>query len=72
MKVNVDRGKCMGLGICEATAPGTFEIDDDGSLVVLVEEVPAEQVAAVEAAVAGCPTQALSWAGDHDQSASKG
>ena len=59
MKVVVDRVKCTGLGICEAKAPNAFEIDDDGSLVILAEDVAPEQMDAVKAAVDGCPTEAL-------------
>jgi ferredoxin len=59
MRIAVDRIKCTGLGLCEAAAPAVFEIADDGDLVVLSEEAPADQVDAVRAAVDGCPTQAL-------------
>jgi ferredoxin len=59
MKVTVDRVKCTGLGICEAKAPDAFEIDDDGNLVILVDDVPDDQVELMKQAVEGCPTQAL-------------
>jgi ferredoxin len=59
MKVVVDRVKCTGLGICEAKAPNAFEIDDDGSLVILTEDVTPQEFDAVKAAVEGCPTEAL-------------
>ena len=60
MRVVVDRVRCTGLGICEAKAPRVFEIDDDGSLVILDDAVAPDQRDAVTAAVQGCPTEALS------------
>lgn len=59
MKVVVDRSKCTGLGICESLAPAFFEIDDNGELVQLREGITEDELAAVEEAVQGCPTEAL-------------
>ncbi|MFO7190724.1 MULTISPECIES: ferredoxin [Thermocrispum] len=59
MKISVDRTKCTGLGICESLAPDVFEIDDNGDLVLKTDTVPEGQLADVEAAVEGCPTEAL-------------
>lgn len=59
MKVVVDRSKCTGLGICEALAPAFFEVDDSGELVQLKEDISDDELAAVEEAVQGCPTEAL-------------
>lgn len=59
MKVIVDRAKCTGLGICEAKAPEVFEINDDGELVILEEDVPTDRVELMTQAVEGCPTMAL-------------
>ncbi|MFI7669595.1 ferredoxin [Nocardia sp. NPDC049526] len=59
MKVVVDRSKCTGLGICESLAPVFFEIDDNGELVQLKEDITDAELAAVEEAVQGCPTEAL-------------
>lgn len=61
-KLIVDRGLCIDSGMCTSIAPGAFELNDDGHLVVLIDEqsVPPEQLAAVEDAVACCPVQALS------------
>ncbi|GAA3390649.1 ferredoxin [Cryptosporangium minutisporangium] len=64
MKIVVDFEKCTGLGLCEAAAPDHFEIDDDGGLLVLADDVTPDQVDAVRAAVAGCPTLALRLAED--------
>jgi ferredoxin len=59
MKIIIDRSRCTGLGICESLAPEVFEVDDAGDLVLKAGEVPEGQSADVEAAVAGCPTEAL-------------
>jgi len=45
--------------MCEAEAPDLFEVQDDGSLVQLVERLGPGRGEAAEAAVAGCPNQAL-------------
>jgi ferredoxin len=59
MRVDVDRQKCTGLGMCEAEAPHLFEVAPDGSLMVLKSEVDATDLEAAEAAIAACPTEAL-------------
>lgn len=50
---------CTGNGLCEDAAPDYFEIQDNGDLLILRDEVADDDVAAVEQAVTGCPTQAL-------------
>jgi ferredoxin len=64
MRVVVDRVKCTGLGICEAAAPAVFEIDDEGDLVILREQISPEQLDEVKEAVLGCPTAALKLVAD--------
>lgn len=59
MKILVDRDKCTALGNCEALAPAYFEVDEDGSLSILREDIDPADMAAVERAVAGCPMSAL-------------
>ncbi|CAN5201060.1 ferredoxin [soil metagenome] len=59
MKIQVDRSKCVGLGLCEAAAPNYFEVEDDGRLLVLRENVEIDDLAEVEEAVQSCPTSAL-------------
>ena len=60
MKIIVDRLMCEANGICEDLAPEVFSLDDDDELHLLVTEVPDGLVSDVEAAVHGCPKQALS------------
>jgi ferredoxin len=60
MKIVVDRTRCTGLGICESIAPDHFEVDDNGDLVLLNEDITDDERATIEEAVEGCPTSALS------------
>lgn len=64
MRIVVDREKCSGLGMCEAEADDLFEVQDDGSLVILNETPDEDRREAAEAAVSACPTEALSIAED--------
>lgn len=57
--VTVDFDKCTGLGICESLAPDFFEVNDDGELLLLREEIGDADLQEVEEAVNGCPTEAL-------------
>ena len=59
MKIVVDRGRCTGIGICESMAPETFEVGDDGALLLLTEEVQNSHLEAMELAVRSCPAAAL-------------
>jgi ferredoxin len=58
-RIDLDTARCTGLGICESLAPEFFEVQDDGSLLVLGDEVEPRDVDAVRQAVEGCPTEAL-------------
>ena len=59
-RIEVDRDLCASTGGCEALAPDVFEIGDDGELVVLRPEPDERDLPDVRAAVAACPTRALS------------
>ena len=59
-RVVVDYDRCSSTGICMQLAPEVFEVRDDNFLYLLEEEPPDDIKAKVEAAVKGCPTQALS------------
>lgn len=59
MKIELDRAKCTGIGMCESVAPDFFEIDHDGELVVHRDDADGSELADVEAAVQACPTAAL-------------
>ena len=60
MKVVVDRDVCESNAICMGLAPEVFEVRDDDQLYLLQEHPPEELRVKVDAAVRGCPKQALS------------
>lgn len=60
MTVRVDRTKCSGIGLCEMTAPGVFEVGDDGQSRVIDPEPAGPDLESARRAAANCPTGALS------------
>ncbi|MHA6622977.1 ferredoxin [Pseudonocardia sp. DLS-67] len=40
MRVDVDRDRCEGHGLCEQVAPGVLELDDDAMARPLHDPVP--------------------------------
>ena len=64
LRIVLDKDRCTGLGLCEASAPEVFQVRADGSLDVLAERPAAELREAVEEAVLSCPTEALSLVED--------
>jgi ferredoxin len=64
MEIQVDRGRCTGIGICESIAPDFFEVDDDGALNLSRARFGEERLALMEEAVRSCPARALSIVGD--------
>ena len=60
MKVVVDYDVCESNAICMGLAPEVFEVRDDDNLYLLQEHPPEAFRAKVEAAVRGCPKQAIS------------
>lgn len=59
MRIELDRPRCEGHGLCEEAAPGLMHLDDDGELVIDVAEVDPGDSAAANAAVRICPVAAL-------------
>lgn len=59
MRIVIDRKKCAGIGLCEATAPHILELGEDSQAHALHDELPADEIAAAEEAVRSCPTAAL-------------
>jgi ferredoxin len=58
MNIVLDRPRCEGHGLCEEVAPQLMHLDDEGELVLDVENVDKELEAA-KAAVRVCPVAAL-------------
>ncbi|MGB8504589.1 ferredoxin [Mycobacterium sp.] len=59
MRVEVDLGKCTGHGICESIAEDVFEVQDDGSVLILGNERPESDRDRMQRAVTQCPAAAL-------------
>ncbi|MGI8692511.1 MAG: ferredoxin [Geodermatophilaceae bacterium] len=51
---------CQGYANCVIAAPQIYDIDDDGTVVLLKSEISDAERAAVDEAVQGCPVSALS------------
>ncbi len=60
MAVHVDTTKCSGIGLCEMTAAGVFEVGEDAQAHVLTAEPEGPELVAAREAIANCPTGALS------------
>lgn len=59
MKINVDRSKCVSLGVCE-TVSAVFELDEDSELVIHEDRVSGTSLEELREAVQSCPVKALS------------
>lgn len=59
MKIMADRDVCISAGNCVMAASAIFDQDDDGIVVVLVDDVPDGEEDHAREAVKLCPSQAL-------------
>ena len=59
VKISADRSACIGSGMCVVTAPDVFDQDDDGLVVLLLDEPVGADAQAAREAVGLCPAQAL-------------
>ncbi|MDJ1134494.1 ferredoxin [Streptomyces iconiensis] len=60
MKINVDEERCCGAGQCVMLAPEVFDQrDEDGIVMLLDAEPPAEQHGPVREAAEMCPAAAI-------------
>ena len=59
MQLILDRPRCEGHGLCEEAAPTLMHLDDEGELVLDVEQIDDEHLDAARAAVRVCPVAAL-------------
>jgi ferredoxin len=59
MRVEVDRDRCVGHGICESIADDVFEVQDDGTVVIRDDERPESDRNRMKQAVTQCPAAAL-------------
>ena len=59
MRIEAERDYCVAAGNCVMVAAELFDQDDDGIVVVTVDEVPAADEAKAREAVGLCPAAAL-------------
>jgi len=59
MKVVVDYDLCEANALCMDAAPEIFRVEEDDTLTLLLEEVPANLKAKAEEAARLCPRQAI-------------
>lgn len=58
--LKADFGACQGYANCVDAAPDVYDIDDDGVVVLLREEISEEERPRIEEAARSCPVNALS------------
>jgi ferredoxin len=65
VRVDLDRHRCDGHGICAEVAPDVYQLDDEGELIYRFEgqELPEEYQDAALAGAGVCPVAALKRAG---------
>jgi ferredoxin len=59
MRVRVDSTTCVVSSLCVYRAPEVFDQDEEGRVVVLDSEPPAELHDRVRRAARGCPTHSI-------------
>ncbi|MBL5974371.1 MAG: ferredoxin [Candidatus Leucobacter sulfamidivorax] len=59
MRIELDRPRCEGHGLCEEAAPRLMHLDDDGELILDVVEVEGADLETARNAVRVCPVVAL-------------
>lgn len=57
--IGADIGKCQGYANCVVAAPDVYDIDDDGTVVILRSTVDDDERDVVEEAVRSCPAAAI-------------
>lgn len=59
VRVSIDPDRCEGHALCEAVAPGLFEMGDDDRAHVLDVDVVGDLIRAAHEASRVCPVQAI-------------
>jgi ferredoxin len=60
MRVMIDPDRCQGHGRCCLMAPDVFDMDEEGSGIILQPQVPLALEQDVKRAVSSCPEGAIS------------
>jgi ferredoxin len=60
LAIEIDRGRCIGSGMCIGAAPDVFEHDDyDKAIVRSGRSISSEDSPAIDEAIALCPVAAI-------------
>jgi ferredoxin len=59
LKIEVNRATCCGSGKCWETDPSIFNVDDDGIVILLLQDVDESRRAQAELAEKRCPTKSV-------------
>lgn len=59
MKAKIDRGGCIGCGLCAETCPEVFRMAEDGLAEAYLEDVPAEAEGKAVEAQESCPASVI-------------
>ncbi|MFF3574824.1 ferredoxin [Nocardia jiangxiensis] len=59
MRVHIELDQCEGHGLCAATAPDLYELDDDGYAAEADLDVPEGMLGEAESGVSACPMRAI-------------
>lgn len=59
MRLTIDAEKCQGHGRCVLACPELFDLDDDGKVLLLSDEVPEDLEEFARRAVANCPERVI-------------
>lgn len=57
--LKADFGACQGYANCVDAAPEVYDIDDDGVVVLLKEQITDDERPRIEEAARSCPVSAL-------------
>lgn len=63
-KIEIDVDKCIGSGVCALIAPQVFDLDDDGTVVLLRDHADTEEQGVVQEAAAACPAWVIRTTGE--------
>lgn len=64
VRIQIDKDRCVGAGMCALTAPNVFTQDDDGFSEVLEGREDGAGDPLVREAVRACPVRAITVADD--------
>lgn len=59
MKATIDRSGCIGCGLCAATCPDVFVMDDEGLADVIADPIPDDQIDCASDARDNCPVSVI-------------